>query len=408
MFSICTLLLALSGSALADPNPPSPAVYAFFYSWYGTPEQDGAWQHWDHSVLEHWTPSIRAQYPGAATRFLPPHDIHAPFYPASGPYSSRNASHLRQQLRELRAAGVTAIVASWWGRAGVSAGDSQGVLTGDAVALALEAAAAVGGIGVALHLEPYQGRSAESLAADLAHLAAAYGAHPGLHRSGGGRPVFFVYDSYHLPPAEWRRLLAPGGDLSVRGGPADGVFLGLWLEAGHGEELRAGGFEGGYTYFAADGFSHGSTVARWPALAAEAARLGLLFVPSVGPGYDDTRIRPWNSHNTRPREGGAYYARMWRAALAVAPGAVSITSANEWGEGTQIEPAVPRAIDVDALAPRGLALPHATREALRLRLRDRYEDYGEGGADLYMRLTRGFAEELRAGARPAQPPHPDL
>ena len=132
------LLLAVAGPALAAP---SPAVFAFFYSWYQTPEQDGSWKHWDHSVLEHWLPSVRAQYPGADTRDLPPHDIHAPFYPASGPYSSRNASHLRQQLRELKAAGVTAIVASWWGRAGTSTGDSQGVLTGDAVALALEAAA---------------------------------------------------------------------------------------------------------------------------------------------------------------------------------------------------------------------------------------------------------------------------
>ena len=33
------------------------------------------------------------------------------------------------------------------------------------------------------------------------------------------------------------------------------------------------------------------------------------------------------------------YRRSWDAALAVQPWAVSITSYNEWGEGTQIEPA---------------------------------------------------------------------
>ena len=30
---------------------------------------------------------------------------------------------------------------------------------------------------------------------------------------------------------------------------------------------------------------------------------GLIFVPSVGPGYNDVRIRPWNAHNTKARRG---------------------------------------------------------------------------------------------------------
>ena len=378
-------------------------TFLFFYSWYKTPQVDGAWGHWDHSILPHWTASVRAQYPGPEVRYLPPHDVHAPFYPAAGPYSSVNASHLAAQLRSLRDAGVAAVVVSWWGRPGASGGDSQGVLTNAAVELAFEAAAAVGGIGVALHLEPYAGRGAESLRADLAHLAAAYGGHAGLYRGGDGRPVWFVYDSYHIAPAEWRRVLTPGGDLSVRGGAADGTFLGLWLEAHHGGDLAEGGFDGGYTYFAAEGFSYGSTSRHWGAMAAEAARRGLLFVPSVGPGYDDSKIRPWNAHNVRPREGGEYYARMWREALAVAPPMVAVTSFNEWGEGTQIEAAVPRGVDVGALAPEGLALPAEVRDALRLRLRDRYEDYAPEAPDFYMRLTARFAAQLR-GLGEAPPP----
>jgi glycoprotein endo-alpha-1,2-mannosidase len=38
---------------------------------------------------------------------------------------------------------------------------------------------------------------------------------------------------------------------------------------------------------------------------------------------------------------GRYYDRMWEAAIDALPDAVSVTSFNEWGEGTQIEPAVP-------------------------------------------------------------------
>jgi glycoprotein endo-alpha-1,2-mannosidase len=51
--------------------------------------------------------------------------------------------------------------------------------------------------------------------------------------------------------------------VTVRGTPLDGIFIGLWLEAGHGGDLRQGGFDGFYTYFASTGFSFGSTLSQW-------------------------------------------------------------------------------------------------------------------------------------------------
>ena len=42
-------------------------------------------------------------------------------------------------------------------------------------------------------------------------------------------PVYYVYDSYHIDIKEWERLLTDTGDISVRGGNLDGVFIGLWL-----------------------------------------------------------------------------------------------------------------------------------------------------------------------------------
>jgi glycoprotein endo-alpha-1,2-mannosidase len=75
-----------------------------------------------------------------------------------------------------------------------------------------------------------------------------------------------------------------------------------------------------------------------------AAGNSLLFIPSVGPGYIDTRIRPWNNSTTRDRANGRYYQKMFHAAIAVKPEIISITSYNEWHEGTQIEPAAPKNI----------------------------------------------------------------
>jgi len=67
-----------------------------------------------------------------------------------------------------------------------------------------------------------------------------------------------------------------------------------------------------------------------------------VFIPTVGPGYNDLKIRPWNAESLVERDSGAYYSQMWDWAVSGINGAgtISITSFNEWGEGTQIEPAV--------------------------------------------------------------------
>ena len=70
-----------------------------------------------------------------------------------------------------------------------------------------------------------------------------------------------------------------------------------------------------YTYFAADGFSYGSTSRHWPHMCAFARAAGLVCTLSVGPGYQDDKIRPWNGQHTRPRRAGGYYDDMWRRAL---------------------------------------------------------------------------------------------
>jgi glycoprotein endo-alpha-1,2-mannosidase len=80
-------------------------------------------------------------------------------------------------------------------------------------------------------------------------------------------------------------------------------------------------------------------------MATFAAGNGLIFIPSVGPGYIDTRIRPWNNGTTRDRGNGRYYEKMFKAAIAVKPPMISITSYNEWHEGTQIEPAGKKRIE---------------------------------------------------------------
>lgn len=100
------------------------------------------------------------------------------------------------------------------------------------------------------------------------------------------------------------------------------------------------------------------------------------------------------------------------------PSLVSITSYNEWGEGTQIEPAVPkrRAVPVPSgtdgtdgavvadVADEDASVYMDENTLLRLGLGDHYEDYGENNPSLYLDKTRAWAakwaEERGSGTTP--------
>jgi hypothetical protein len=72
------------------------------------------------------------------------------------------------------------------------------------------------------------GRTVSTVREDLQHLASKYGSSAALLRL-GGRPVFFVYDHYHIPADAWASLLRPGGGASVRGTQLDGEGGHAWL-----------------------------------------------------------------------------------------------------------------------------------------------------------------------------------
>ena len=64
--------------------------------------------------------------------------------------------------------------------------------------------------------------------------------------------------------------------------------------------------DGFYSYFASP-ISWGSTPSNWAQAAGFAKSHSLIFAPSVGPGYVDTRVRPWNAAATRERSRSRYY-----------------------------------------------------------------------------------------------------
>jgi glycoprotein endo-alpha-1,2-mannosidase len=318
---------AASANTATTPIRPSDRAVAFYYPWYGNPATDSHYSNWNHGVaVRNETPR---SYPGGD-------DIGANFYPALGCYSVNDPAILREHMRQLRQAGVGVLCASWWGRDSFTDRALPGIFQ----------AAEEAGLQVNFHIEPFPGRNATNTREAIADLVERFGGSPALHRLNrrGNRPVFFIYDSYLTPAHEWASVLNREGAQTIRGTRADAVVIGLWVKQHEERFMVDGGFDGFYTYFATDGFTYGSTSRNWSHLADWARANDKLFVPCVAPGYLDTRIRPWNGVNTRDREEGAYYDRSWSAALLVSPELVGITSFNEWHEGTQIEPAVPKQI----------------------------------------------------------------
>ncbi|KAJ9453753.1 hypothetical protein DIPPA_70089 [Diplonema papillatum] len=323
--------------------PVVPVVFAFYYLWYGTPERNGDWMQWAHRVLPHWRPEVTARHPTVGQRYEPPESIGAAYWPKEGPYSVHEPLVLEKQAQWLAYAGVSAVAVSWHGVSGAS---GESIRTNDLFVSWAEAfSKKAQGVQVVMHLEPYEGRSVESIRRDLEHLVARVGSAEWLYRDENrhGKPWFFVFDSYHLAGEEWARLLSPTGDMTVRGTRLDGVFIGLILDSGNSardQHLITGHFDGAYNYFSSAGFTHASTPANWQAISQWCSQHRLIFVPSVGPGYNDTSIRPWNEGSTKSRRDGAYYEEQWKVVRQLQDlAAVSITSFNEWGEGTQIEPA---------------------------------------------------------------------
>ncbi len=287
-----TLASPVVGMA-ARPNPARVETAVFYYPWYGTTDVDGDWVHWD------------------ITGHSPPGDIASDYYPARGVYSSNDPAVLDDQMAEIAGAGIDTIVVSWWGPGSFE----------DHALPAVARAARAHGLAVAAHIEPYDGRTPDTVQRDIDRLSSSLGI-----------TDYWIYLSDGPPPEDWQattarfaafRIMAEG---HLASNARTGVFEAYAAKAG---------FDGIYTYdvlpYAPGDFG---------AVCREARVRNLACSPSVNPGYNDSATRP-DRANVRSRQGGARYDDWWTGAFASGADIVSITSFNEWHEGTMIEPARP-------------------------------------------------------------------
>lgn len=340
-----------AGFPAVEGPDPSREVAAFYYAWYGNPEVDGAWVHWDQNGR------------------TPPDDIGSDFYPELGAYSSADPPVVAQHMAWLREAGVGVIVLSYW----------KGETPPSTVDLVFDTAEHYG-IQVAFHIEPYAGRTADEMAETVHGLLERYADSPALYRLDAeslyldgvrARPLVFVWatnfasqtDQSERPVEYWASgvdAIHAVDDAFVVACPCGGRYA---------ESVLGGHFDGAYNYASLfldqEDFTWAQTL---PA--------GSLYIPSVMPGSAQNAIGAPDLFVDRA--GGDAYRAQWAAALdaLVRPALVSITSFNEWHEGSQIEPAV---------------AGHTSSAPGRAWL-----DYGGLAGDGYLSLTRELISEYLA------------
>jgi hypothetical protein len=350
--------VAISASATPEITPteieevdPSYKVAAFYYPWYGNPKIDGQWIHWTQN------------------NHIPPADIASDYYPVLGAYSSNDLAVVAQHMKWLQEAGIGVIITSWWG---------QGSREDLVVPLLLQTAEQFS-IKVAFHIEPYSGRTPESLASDIKYLYAQYGDSPAFFRSTAisryspsdqPKGMFFVW-SIQDPGTKdfsyWQKALD-----EVHALPESGLIIANSRDA---DWIGGSHFDGLYNYATLHleqegGFS-------W----ARSLPPDSLYVPSVIPGFSAKRVG-YADNTLVARDDGKTFEDQWTSALGtgVEPTLVTVTSFNEWHEGSIIEPSKSGVNDGNNYT---------------------YADFGTLPSDGYLKLTHQWVDKYLAMNWPA-------
>jgi hypothetical protein len=260
------------------------------------------------------------------------------------PYLSSDRKAIERQVDQAKAAGIDGFQLNWWGPDNPTDTNLQTLL----------AVAKAKGFKVSVDFDlnsPFM-TSRDDVVQALGYLDRYYG-DPAWFRY-DGQPVISFYGLRKYDVATW------GAIRGQVGGNA------LWI--GEGDQFGyLNVFDGIHPYSVAWSPNPASQLASYAARTRTYPNK--LWVATVMPGYDDTRLGRGAAGFAVDRASGAYYGKLWLGAIATQPAFVTITSWNEWMEGSQIEPS---------------------------------SSYG----DLYLRLTREMSELFKGSGYQARPVAP--
>ena len=277
-------LLALLASSL--PAAPASAassapVLAVYYAWYGQAS---------------WDPAKMSDLPAT-------------------PYSSADRATIKRQVAQAKSAGIDAFEVDWYGQ-NAPGGIDQNLQT-------LLSVAQGAGFQVTAYVDLNLINTESDLINDLTYLRHYYADPAWFHFN--GKPFVAFYHTQKFDVPTWKQIFAqvdPDHQVTWMGEGIDFSYLDV--------------FDGIHPFSIAWAPEPAAQLASFAAKAR--AYPGKLWMATVMPGYDDTRLGRGAAGFAVDRQNGAYYRKVWQGAIATHPDLVQITSWNEWFEGHQIEP----------------------------------------------------------------------
>lgn len=300
------MLLFVLGPLFAEDT--GRTVFLYYYAWYGNPDYDGKWLHWNEMGSR------------------PPTDLSSAYFPRLGPYSSSDPWIVDRHMRWIADMGVDVLVYSWWGKKDP---------TNELVRRVLDSAADYG-LKVSFMVEPYANRTTASICNDIEYLNREYGSHPAFFRMSkktgdtaraSPRGVFFIYQPEYFEP-DLRSLSD-----NVHAASPDSILLLQSTDVDLLDNTHADGI------FAYEAFQY--VMHFYKGIVESVRTRNKIFVPCVSPGFSMNRSVKQRIIPFRGRRSGETYDDWWKSTLAADAEFVGIISFNEWHEGTQIEPAIP-------------------------------------------------------------------
>jgi hypothetical protein len=281
-------------------------AFIYYYAWYGNPDYDGTWIHWNEN------------------NHYPPQDVSSAFFPKLGPYSSRDPVIIRRHMQWISEANINVILYSWWGRGDVTDELAQSILD----------AAAEQKLKVSFLIEPYPGRTPHRICDDIEYLNHKFEKHPAYYRTNQTtaasmhsrlRGLFLIFDPDYSDHqiAQFTR--------TVHESSYDSLIV---LQSTDASLLDRTGADGIFAYEAFQPVAD-----FYPGIAKAVKQRNGIFIPAVSPGFNINRTFGERSSIHKPRRKGKTYDEWWERVLAAEADYVAILTFNEWHEGTQIEPA---------------------------------------------------------------------
>ncbi|HMA36485.1 MAG TPA: endo-1,3-alpha-glucanase family glycosylhydrolase [Chloroflexia bacterium] len=239
------------------------------------------------------------------------------------PYDSGDPATIERQIGEAQAAGIDAFVGSWQGTGSTSDQHFPQVLD----------TAAAHNFQVALYFET-NFAARRGVAAELRSALDHYLSHAAYLRWRGKPVIFFWQPGAFGNAAAWSQLRQQIDPQHTQIWSVDTVDA-SYLDVFDGIHLFSAGKWTGTTDVGPVDASWRKTITDYNTAHGTAR----VWAAGVIPGWDESHILPARPNaKVFPRRDGALYTESWQGAMASNPEWITITSYNEWFEGTQIEP----------------------------------------------------------------------